>query len=137
MRVVMSEWQRAGQSSGDSRSGVKRKTERSDAGGLQQQVAGVGVIDLVIARGLLHERRLVGVAGVVFDRRHAALESQVAVEAVGQLGQPGRDVGVEPSREHAVRHDAQPAEQQAETIVAMTASRARRVSVTAAESVSM
>ena len=46
------------------------------------------VVDLVVARRFVHERRLVAVVRVEFDRRRVAVESQVAVQPVGQLRQP-------------------------------------------------
>ena len=59
--------------------------QRRKAVGLHQQAAGPDVVDVHVARRFVDERRLIAVGAVVFDGGQLGLESQVAVEAVGQL----------------------------------------------------
>ncbi len=57
--------------------------------GLDEQRPRPPVVDLIETRRALDEGRLLWIAAVVLDLRLAALEVQVAVQAVGQLDQAG------------------------------------------------
>ena len=55
----------------------------------------------------MNECDLLGIASVVFQKRHAILKPQVAVHAIGQLSQLRRRVDVELTREQVVAGDGQ------------------------------
>ena len=107
------EWLRPGPERADLR-GRQVEPEGRETTRLREETPGGDVVDLVVPRRLVDERRLIAVAGVKVHRRGAAVETEVPVETVGELREPLRDVGVEPARQHSVRHDAERREQQAE-----------------------
>ena len=116
--------------------GREVQTERRQAARLDEQAPGVGVVDLVVARRLVHERRLVGVARRRSDRRGVAVESQVAVQAVGQLASAARVTSASSCRA-STPYDTtlSAASSRPNTIVEIAASRVRSVSVTTGVSV--